>query len=553
MPANATRADVDAIVVGAGFGGLFMLHKLRNELGLKVRLFDKASGVGGTWYWNRYPGAHSDSEGWVYCYSFDEELLQEWNWSTRFLTQPQVKAYLEHVVERYELGEDLQFNTGVVSAHYDETSGLWQIGTDTGETYTARYFVPAIGVLHAAVFPDIEGRDSFSGDSYHTSEWPEGVELAGKRVGVIGTGSSGVQTIAAIAPEVGHLTVFQRTPQYTVPAANGPISGPFNSLIKANYKEIWDYAYNSVTAFGFKESQVSALSVSEEERRRVFQEAWEYGGGFNFMFGTFNDIATDPVANEAAAAFIREKIQQLVKDPEVARKLTPTDAYAKRPICDSGYYETFNRENVALVDVKANPIREITPRGVRTEDGVEHELDVLVYATGFDGFTGSHRRIDIRGRGNKSLKDQWKDGGTSYLGVSVAGFPNMLTVFGPYSGFSNNVPLISTQVEWISTLIREVEKRDEPTVEVTRVAEEAWVAECDALVEETLFLNVDSWIIGSNVPGKPRRLMFYVAGLASYREKLGQVADNDYEGFVLGGSDPTHALERPATAAAPLA
>jgi cation diffusion facilitator CzcD-associated flavoprotein CzcO len=531
-----------------------MLHKLRNELGLTARLFDKASGVGGTWYWNRYPGAHSDSEGWVYCYSFDEELLQEWNWSTRFLTQPQVKAYLEHVVDRYELGDDIQFDTGVAAARFDEASNLWTIETETGETHTARYFVPAVGVLHAAVFPDIKGRDSFAGASYHTSEWPDGVELAGKRVGVIGTGSSGVQTIAAIAPEVEHLTVFQRTAQYTVPAANGPILGPFNSLIKANYREIWDRAYNSVTAFGFEESQVSAMSVSEEERRRVFEEAWDYGGGFNFMFGTFNDVATDPAANEAAAAFIRGKIQQIVTDPEVAAKLTPTDAYAKRPICDSGYYETFNRENVTLVDIKANPIREITSAGVRTEDGVEHELDVLVFATGFDGFTGSHERIDIRGRGGESLKEHWKDGGTSYLGLSVAGFPNMLTVFGPYSGFSNNVPLISTQVEWLSKLISEIERRGHTSVEVTQAAETAWVDECNALVEETLFLSVDSWIIGSNVPGKPRRLMFYVAGLASYRKKLGHVADNDYEGFVLGDgrSSRTEASRRRAEAPASL-
>jgi cyclohexanone monooxygenase len=401
---HPTETDYDAVVVGAGFGGLYMLHKLRNELGMKVRVFDKAGDVGGTWYWNRYPGALSDTESFVYCYSFDKALLQEWDWDTRYVTQPQILSYLNHVADRLDLRRDIEFNTGVTGARFDEQRNLWHVQLDSGKTVTARYLVTALGLLSATNVPDIKGIETFQGAQYHTGAWPEGLDFKGKRVGVIGTGSTGIQVITALAPQVGHLTVFQRSPQYSVPVGNGPVSPDYVKSVKQNYDQIWKDVRSSVVAFGFKESAVPALSVSEEERRAVYQKAWETGGGFRFMFETFCDIATDEAANETAAAFIRGKIAEVVKDPETARKLTPTDLYAKRPLCDSGYYATFNRDNVSLVDVKANPIAQVTPKGIKTADGVEHELDVLIFATGFDAVDGNYTRIDLRGRNGLTIQ-----------------------------------------------------------------------------------------------------------------------------------------------------
>ncbi|MGH3531210.1 MAG: flavin-containing monooxygenase, partial [Mycobacterium sp.] len=325
-----TPADYDAVVIGAGFGGIYMLHKLRNELGLRVRAFDKADGVGGTWYWNRYPGALSDTEAFVYRYSFDQDLLRQWEFTTRYLKQPDILAYLEHVVDRYGLARDIALGTGVVSAHFDESRDVWQIVTDTRERITARYLVTALGVLSATNIPTFDGMASFKGQLYHTGAWPDQHDLAGKRVGVIGNGSTGIQLITALGPQVGHLTVFQRSPQYSVPSGDGPMRAEAVDALKVRYDEIWVDVRESAVGFGFTESQVRAMSVSAEERQRVFQEAWDIGGGFRFMFGTFSDIATDPEANEAAAAFIRGKIAEIVTDPETARKLIPTDLYAKR-------------------------------------------------------------------------------------------------------------------------------------------------------------------------------------------------------------------------------
>ena len=463
----------DAIVVGAGFGGLYMLKKLRDEQGLKVRVFDKAGGVGGTWYWNRYPGALSDTETCVYCYSWDKELLQEMEITTRYINQPQILKYLEKVADRHNLRPDIQFNTGITAAYFNESTNLWEVKTDTGESYTARFVVTALGLLSATNVPSIKGRDSFQGEWLHTGNWPANVELEGKRVGVIGTGSTGVQVITAIAPKVRHLTVFQRSPQYSVPVRNGPVTQEYVDNIKKNYDQIWDQVKNSVVAFGFQESSVAASSVSEEERRAVFEKAWENGGGFRFMFETFCDIATDEQANKAAQDFIRGKIAEIVKDPETARKLTPRDLYAKRPLCDSGYYAMYNRPNVDLVDVKANPIEEITPRGVRTADGVEHELDVLIFATGFDAVDGNYTKIDIRGRQGLPIKEQWKAGPTSYLGVANVNFPNLFMVLGPNGPFTNLPPSIETQVEWISDLIQHANARSIKTVEPTAEAEAA--------------------------------------------------------------------------------
>lgn len=525
-------ADHDAIVIGAGFGGIYMLHKLRNELGLSVRAFEKGGGVGGTWYFNRYPGAKSDTEGFVYRYSFDRDLLQEWDWNTRYLDQPDILAYLQHVVERYDLARDIQLNTEVTGAVFDEEALLWRVSTADGSEFTSRYLVNALGLLAKTNIPAIPGMESFAGRTVHTNAWPDDLDITGKRVGVIGTGSTGTQFIVAAAKMVGHLTVFQRSPQYCVPSGNGPVDPAEVAATKQNFDAVWEQVRNSVTAFGFEESAVEATSVSEEERQRVFQENWDKGNGFRFMFGTFSDIVTSPEANAAAAAFIRSKIAEIVQDPDTARKLTPTGLYAKRPLCNEGYYETFNRDNVELVSIKENPIEEITPTGVRTADGVVHELDVLVLATGFDAVDGNYRNMDLRGRGGRHINEHWTDGPTSYLGVSKAGFPNMFMILGPNGPFTNLVPSIEVQVDWISELVGHAERNGVRTVEPTQEAEDQWTATCKEIADMTLFPKVESWIFGANIPGKKHAVMFYMGGLANYRTQLADVRDAGFRGLI---------------------
>jgi len=526
----ANEQHFDAIVIGAGFGGLYALKKLRDDLGLKVRVYDKAGGVGGTWYWNRYPGAMSDTEAFVYQFSFDKDMLQECDWKNRYWNQPDILAYLQGVVERHDLGKDIQLNTAIESLVFDDASNNWTITTGDGGTVTARYVVCALGLLSKINLPDIKGRDSFRGSLVHTGAWPEDIKLEGKRVGVIGTGSTGTQFICAASKLAKHLTVFQRSAQYSVPSGNGPVSKEYMEKIKADYDQIWEQVRSSFVAFGFQESTVPAMSVSEEERERVFQEAWDKGNGFRFMFATFSDIAVDPAANRAARLFIRKKISEIVKDPETARKLTPTDPYAKRPICNLDYYETFNRDNVTLVSTKENPIIEITPRGVLTDDGVEHELDVLVTATGFDAVDGNYHQMDIRGRGGRTIQQHWKDGPVTYLGVATAGFPNMFMVLGANSCFANLPPVIEAQVEFISDMISRAQ-RTGAVVEATEEAESYWTATCKQIADTTLFSKTESWIFGANIPGKPHVVLFYMGGLAPYRKMLDDVTRGDYAGF----------------------
>jgi cyclohexanone monooxygenase len=521
----------DAIIVGAGFGGMYMLKKLRDEQGLKVRVFDKAGGIGGTWYWNRYPGALSDTETCVYCYSWDKQLLQEMEITTRYVTQPEILRYLEKVADRHNLRPDIQLNTGITAMHFNESTNLWEVQTDTGESYTAKFLVTALGLLSATNIPNIKGRETFQGECYHTANWPENVRLEGKRVGVIGTGSTGTQVITAVASKVEHLTVFQRSPQYTVPVANGPVTAEYVANVKKNYDKIWEQVRNSAVAFGFEESTVPAMSVSEAERQAILQKAWENGGGFRFMFETFSDIAVDERANKVVQDFIRGKIAEIVKDPETARKLTPQDLYAKRPLCDSGYYATYNRPNVSLIDVKANPIVEITPKGVKTADGVEHELDMLIFATGFDAVDGNYVKVDIRGRKGIAIKDQWKSGPASYLGMTTANYPNMFMVLGPNGPFTNLPPSIETQVEWVSDLIREVNAKNLKTVEPAAEAEAGWTKTCQDIANMTLFPKAESWIFGANIPGKSNTVYFYMAGLGAYRQQLAEVKSLGYKGF----------------------
>ena len=538
MSDTTTTTDFDAIVVGTGFGGIYMLHKLRDELGFTVRAFEKGGGIGGTWYFNRYPGAKSDTEGFVYRYSFDGDLLQEWDWNTRYLDQPDILAYLEHVADRYDLRRDIQLNTEVTGASFDESRGVWRVRTSAGEEFTARYLVTALGLLAKTNIPAIPGLDSFAGALVHTNAWPDDLDITGKRVGVIGTGSTGTQFIVAAARIADHLTVFQRSAQYCVPSGNGPVEPAEVAQTKERFDEIWKQVRNSVVAFGFEESAIEAASVSPAERERVFQENWDKGNGFRFMFGTFSDIATNQEANEAAAAFIRSKIAELVEDPETARKLTPTDLYAKRPLCNEGYYETFNRDNVSLVSIKENPITEITPAGVRTADGAEHELDVLVLATGFDAVDGNYRAMDLRGRGRVSINEHWDRAPASYLGVATAGFPNMFMILGPNGPFVNLVPAIETQVNWICELIGAAERTGAGAVEATQAAEDGWTATCQEIAGYTLFPKAQSWIFGANIPGKTNAVMFYMAGLSAYRQKLAEIAAADYSGFELMAGSP---------------
>jgi cation diffusion facilitator CzcD-associated flavoprotein CzcO len=527
---NATKtkgADVDAVVVGAGFGGLYAVHKLRNELGLSVRAYDNASDVGGTWFWNRYPGALSDTESFCYRYSFDKDLLKQGKWTSRYLTQPEIIEYLNGFADKYDLRRTYRFNTKVTATHFDERTGLWRVATDRGEQVTAKYLVTGLGLLSATNKPAFQGVDSYRGEIFHTGAWPEGVELSGKRVGVIGNGSTGVQVITALAPVASHLTVFQRSAQYVVPIANLPESEDTIAEYKANYEAIWKQVKTSAVAFGFTESTTAATSVSQEERERVFERAWKRGGGFRFMFETFSDIATSREANDAAADFIKRKIGQIVKNPEVARKLTPIDIYAKRPLCGNDYYDVFNRQNVTLVDVKEDPIAALTPKGIRRASGVEHELEVIVLATGFDAVDGNYTKIDMRGRGGVTMSEKWKEGPQGYLGMMEADFPNLFMILGPNGPFTNLPPSIETQVEWISDTIAKLEREGRKTVEPTQAAVDEWVATCRSIADMTLFPQAQSWIFGANIPGKKNAVMFYMAGLGNYRSALDAVKDTN--------------------------
>ncbi len=531
IKATTSGADYDAIVIGAGFGGLYMTHKLRNELGMKVLSFDRNNDVGGTWFSNRYPGILSDTESFYYCYSFDKELLQEWTWKNRYVNQTEILEYLNHFADRYDLRKSYEFGTDVKSAIFNDSTGLWDVETNKGNKITAQHLITGLGLLSATNVPNFKGINTFEGQKFHTADWPHGgVDFTGKRVGVIGTGSTGTQFITSTAPLAGHLTVFQRSPQYTVPIGNGPISEEFTQNIKANYDASWKQIKGSMVAFGFVESTVPAAGLPVEETDKVFEKAWQYGGGFRFMFETFSDIAVDPGANEAACVFIRKKIGEIVNDPKTAKMLQPKDIYAKRPLCDSGYYATYNRDNVTLVDVKANPIVEITPKGIRTEDG-EHELDILVFATGFEAVDGNYIKMDIRGRNGIEMKDKWAKGPRSFNGMSNAGFPNMHMILGPNGPFTNLPPSIETQVEWISDFIGDMKENKQLTAEATLEAENAWCKTCEDVANMTLFPKADSWIFGANIPGKENTVQFYLAGLGNYTDVIKAEAKGGYQNF----------------------
>jgi len=538
QPNTAPTRELDAVVIGAGFSGLYMLYRLRDVLGLRARVYETGDGVGGTWYWNRYPGARCDSESFYYCFSFSKELAQEWEWNSRYPEQPEILRYLNHVADRFDLRRDIQLEARVVSARFDEAGDRWEVATDRGERISARFLITGVGCLSATNVPEIPGLEHFEGDWYHTSRWPhEPVDFSGKRVGLIGTGSSGIQATPVIAAQAEHLTVFQRTPNFSVPARNAPLTPERQREIKAHYDEIWQRTRESAGGFPYVPVERSALDYSEEDRNAVFEQLWE-DGGFKFLWGSFYDVLIDKRANATAAEFIRDKIREIVKDPATAEKLLPTDhPYgSKRPPIDTDYYRTFNRPNVSLVDIREAPIEEITTTGLRTRDA-EYELDALVFATGFDAMTGALLRIDIRGVGGRSLASHWEAGPRTYLGLQVAGFPNFFTITGPGSpSVLCNMPVcIEQHAEWISDCIAHLREKGATRIEATPEAEEAWVAHVNEVSRQTLFWEARSWYLGANIPGKPRIFMPYAGGMASYRERCDEVVAKGYEGFALGG------------------
>ena len=532
--------DVEAVVIGAGFSGLYMLHRLRDVMGLTVRLFEAGDGVGGTWYWNRYPGARSDSDSYVYCYSFDEDLLQEWTWSERYPEQHEIRAYLEHVAERFDLNRDITLGTRITAAAFDEETGTWTVRTDTGQAVRTRYLITGVGALSASNTPDFPGIDSFGGDSYHTGQWPhEGVDFTGKTVGVIGTGASAVQAVPLIARQAADLTVFQRTANYIVPARNGPVDPEVVAARKRDYKAIWDRVRASYFGFELNFIEKGALEASPEERERELTARWEQGG-FGIWLGSYVDIFFNDDANATVREFLHDRIRETVDDPETAELLIPKGYPfgCKRNPLDSGYFETFNLPHVHLVDVKSNPIAAITERGVRLEDGTEDAFDAIVYATGFDAMTGPLNAIDIRGRGGQLLRDKWAEGPRTYLGLTSAGFPNLFMITGPQSpSVLSNMPVsIEQHVEFIGRIIGDMHARGAATIEPTRQAEDAWVAHNQELAEATLFPTADTWYMGANIPGKPRVFLPHLGFVGPYRQKCDEVAASGYEGFVFDGA-----------------
>jgi cyclohexanone monooxygenase len=525
--------EVDAVVVGAGFAGMYMLHCLRKR-GLTVQGFEAGTDVGGTWYWNRYPGARCDAESIEYSYSFDHDLEQEWRWTERFATQPEIFAYAAHVAERFDLRRDIQFETRVISAVFDDCSLRWAIGTEKGDAVSARYFIGAVGCLSQPKDPDIAGLESFAGETLFSSRWPQApVDFEGKRVGVIGTGSTGTQIIPVVARQAGELYVFQRTPNFSMPARNAPITDEQDRAAKRDYAALRARG-RELGAVAVDFGTQSALSVSPEERQKVYEARWQLGGPV--IQTAFRDIMIDPAANETAAEFVRGMIREIVKDPVVARALSPTTypIGAKRVCVDTDYYDTFNRENVHLVDLIATPLERITPEGVRTSKE-EIALDVLILATGFDAITGPMLAMNIKGRDDRSLRDVWSHGPRTYLGLMVAGFPNMFVITGPGSPsvLGNVIISIEQHVEWLDRLIAHMEREGIATIEPTSEAEADWVAHVNMVADQTLFSKANSWYMGANIPGKPRMFLPYVGGMGNYRRKCDEVADAGYAGFLL--------------------
>jgi cyclohexanone monooxygenase len=531
---TARTSVVDLVVVGAGFSGLYALHRLR-KLGFSVQVLERGSGVGGTWFWNRYPGARCDIESVDYCYSFSEELLAEWTWSERYAAQPEIQRYLNHVADRLDLRRDIQLNTEVESARFDEDSDQWVIATNQGERFICRWCVMAVGNLSAIKRPAFAGLDEFEGEWLHTGRWPEqGVDFTGRRVAVIGTGSTAIQAIPQIAKEASQLYVFQRTPNYSMPAQNRPLSADEQEEIRRHYSERRRFAEQSDAGIPFPSPTRQTFQVTPSERQRMFEEGW-CRGGINALSYAFTDYFTNHAANSTAAEFSRQKIREIVDDPDVAEALCPYQHIGTKRTCvDINYFETYNRDNVKLVDLRREPLQRITRHGVRTE-AAEYVVDCIVFAIGFDAMTGALLDIDIRGTRDRSLREHWRNGPRTYLGLAVAGFPNLFMVTGPGSPsvLSNMVVSIEQHVDWISDCLEAMRERGVTRIEATDDAEDRWVRHVNALADATLYPLAASWYVGANIPGKPRVFMPYVAGCGTYRQECAEVAGHGYRGFSL--------------------
>jgi cyclohexanone monooxygenase len=544
---SAGGSEFDAIIVGAGVSGLYALHRLRG-MGMSVRLYEAGSDVGGTWYWNRYPGCRCDVESMEYSYAFDSDLQQEWEWPERYGTQPEILRYVKHVAERYDLRRDIVFNTRIVRAVFNEAAERWVLTTEAGDTLTAAFCIMATGSLSTPRVPDFKGLESFQGKWYHTGLWPhEGVDFTGLRVGVIGTGSSGVQSIPIIARQAKHLTVFQRTPQFTLPARNGPMDRQKEAEHKAEYDARRLAAYDTPFGIaGYPPPAKNALEDTAEERRRAYEAKWAEGGSISFLY-TYKDLLVNKEANDTAADFVREKIRATVKNPQTAEKLIPYDhpIGTKRLILDTGYYETYNRDNVSLVDVRAAPIEEITAKGLRTADGQEYELDAIVFATGFDAMTGALREIDLQNGRGLTIREKWADGPHCFLGLAMAGFPNLFTITGPQSPSVKTQMILAGQqhTDWIVDCLAYMRANGYSRFEVGQAAEDAWVEHNNQVANSTLYPLANSWYMGANIPGKPRVFMPYVGGFDRFTRTCDEIAAKGYEGIRMTGKAKAVAAE----------
>jgi cation diffusion facilitator CzcD-associated flavoprotein CzcO len=526
--------DFDVIIVGAGFSGLYALHRLR-ALGFSARVLERGGGVGGTWFWNRYPGARCDIESIDYCYSFSQELLDEWAWSERYATQPEILRYLNHVADRFDLRRDIQLHTDVEAMRFDDDDNRWRIDTRRGGPFTCRWCVMATGNLSEIKRPAFAGLDEFEGEWFHTGQWPpDDVDFSGRRVAVIGTGSTAIQAIPQIARQASQLYVFQRTPNYSMPAQNRPLTMDEQVEVRRHYAERRRFAEQSDAGVPFPAPTCGAFEVTPKDRRRMYEEGWRRGG-INSLSYAFTDFFSNHAANSTAAEFTRQKIREIVRDPEVAEALCPYQHIGTKRTCvDIGYFETYNRDNVRLVDLRREPLRGLTRHGLQTEAG-EYEVDGIVFAIGFDAMTGALLDIDIRGAGGGSLRDHWGTGPRTYLGLAMAGFPNLFVVTGPGSPsvLSNMVVSIEQHVDWISNCLEAMRERGVQRLEATEGAEEGWMRHVDALADATLYPQARSWYVGANIPGKPRVFMPYVGGCGRYRRECDEVAARDYEGFAL--------------------
>ena len=531
---NAGVGVLDVVIVGAGFAGLYTLHRLRG-LGMSALVFEAGAGVGGTWYWNRYPGARCDVESMQYSFSFADDLQQEWQWTELYASQPEILTYANHVADRFDLRRDIRLNTRVTAASFDEAAQRWTVRTDRGDVVTARFCVMATGCLSTAKIPDFPGIETFRGKTFHTGAWPhEGVDFSGQDVGVVGTGSSAIQAIPVIARQARHLTVFQRTPNYSVPAQNRPMTPEYERAWKENYPERRRRAMAVRNAILYTLNDKSALDAGEEERQREYEARWE-AGGIPFM-AAFNDLILNRQANDTAADFVRAKIRSIVRDPAVAEQLTPRGypIGTKRICVDTDYFDTFNRNNVTLVDVRNVPIEAIIPDGLRTRDA-SYRLDSIVFATGFDAMTGALLAMEITGRGGRSLREKWAAGPLTYLGLMTAGFPNMFMITGPGSPsvLTNMIVSIEQHVDWIAACLAQLRSRNVATIEAAVEAEDAWVAHVREVGERTLYPQANSWYVGANIAGKPRVFMPYIGGFLVYKSKCDDIAAHGYAGFQL--------------------